>query len=33
MLVIMTVSIFTGTGRHDLMDQLSPEMKKEYGWK
>ncbi|MBR5488412.1 MAG: sodium:proton antiporter, partial [Firmicutes bacterium] len=33
MLVIMTVSIFTGTGRHDMMDQLSPEMKKEYGWK
>ena len=33
MLVIMTASIFTGTGRHDLMDQLSPEMKKEYGWK
>ena len=33
MLAIMTISIFTGTGRHDLMDQLSPEMKKEYGWK
>ncbi|MBQ8563571.1 MAG: sodium:proton antiporter [Firmicutes bacterium] len=31
MLIIMTVTIFTGTGRHDLMDQLSPEMKKEYG--
>jgi hypothetical protein len=28
----MTISIFTGTGRHDLMDELSPEMKKEYGW-
>ncbi|MCI6012488.1 MAG: sodium:proton antiporter, partial [Firmicutes bacterium] len=30
MLVIMTVSIFTGTGRHDLMDQLPEEQRKEY---
>lgn len=30
MLVIMTASIFTGTGRHDLMDQLPEEQRKEY---
>ncbi len=30
MLIIMTVSIFTGTGRHDLMDQLPEEQRKEY---
>ena len=33
MLVVMTVSIFTGTGRYDLMDKLPPEVRKEYaGW-
>lgn len=30
MLVVMTVSIFTGTGRYDLMDQLPEEIRKEY---
>lgn len=33
MLVVMTVSIFTGTGRYDLMDKLPQEVRKEYaGW-
>lgn len=30
MLVIMTISIFTGTGRYDLLDQLPEEQRKEY---
>lgn len=30
MIVIMTITIFTGTGRYDLMDQLPEEQRKEY---
>lgn len=30
MLLVMTITIFTGTGRYDLMDQLPEEVRKEY---
>lgn len=30
MIIVMTASIFTGTGRYDLMDQLPEEQRKEY---
>ena len=30
MFAVMIISIFTGTGRHDLMDQLPPEQRAEY---
>ena len=30
MLAVMLISIFTGTGRYDMMDKLPPEIKKEF---